>query len=133
MFDNKKDSNKQKKKRPTRKGNILTRIFLRKRLPREQKVAKSITSTIVCVGTVPMNALSSRPYYKRKSSRRKRQVRKGSTQRMGSTLWWKKKMKNFLKKRMKQCEEELRTFENMRVLDSDEESKNVSFSGEGEI
>ena len=44
-----------------------------------------------------------------------------------------RKMKNALKKTKKQCEEELRAFENMIVWDSDEESKNVHSSEEGEI
>ena len=42
-------------------------------------------------------------------------------------------MKKALKKRKNQCVEELCAFENMSVLDSDEESLNVSSSEEGEF
>ena len=44
-----------------------------------------------------------------------------------------KKIKNALRKREKQHEEEMHAFENMSISDSDEESKNKSSSEEREI
>ena len=81
----------KRKTRPARKENILTRMFLKKKLPKEQKVAKCITNIMVNANAAPMSEPSSRPQSRKNDLRRKSKSRKGSTPSMKSTSLWKRK------------------------------------------
>ena len=82
-FDSKKYSDKEKKNKANKeKKTSPTIMFLQKRVLKEQKMARNIDSITIRVVTVPKNAQLSRPWFKRRNSRRKRLRRKGSTPNM---------------------------------------------------